>query len=60
MNVYMFCGFFVKIIDYASSQINILTQSIAHVYNTMEKKISSTFKEIPSMKQINVRKIREQ
>ena len=60
MNVYMFCGFFVKIIDCASTQINILTQSIAHVCNTMEKKISSTFKEIPSMKQINVRKIREQ
>ena len=55
-----FGGIFVEIIDCASTQINILTQSIAHVYNTMKKKFSSTFKKIPSMKQINVRKIREQ
>ena len=54
-----FGGFFEKNIDCAFQQINILTQSITLVYKTKEKKVSSTFKKIPSMKQMNVRKIKE-
>ena len=51
-----FGGIFVEIIDCASTQINILTQSITHVWGTNEKKILSTLEEIPIMKQINIEK----
>ena len=42
--------------DWAHKQINILTQSITHVWGTNEKKILSTLEENPIMKQINIEK----